>query len=62
MKWVKSGQYNRKVKILPLLGKDPFSLFISLSLSCCASGHALIHLGIQGRLDEKANQKIQGAI
>jgi len=45
------------VKILLLPGLALFTLFISFSLSCCASGQALIQLGIQGRFDEKKRSK-----
>jgi hypothetical protein len=45
------------VKILILPGKGSFTLFISFSLSCCASGQALIHLGVQGRLTKKKRSK-----
>ena len=51
------GNRNRKVKVLLLLSKDSSGLFISFPLSCFASGQALIHLGVQGRLDEKKRSK-----
>jgi hypothetical protein len=57
MKRIELGYHYRKVKILLLPGKEPFSLFISFSLSCCASGQALIHLGVQGRLAKKKRSK-----
>jgi len=40
-----------------LFGKGSLSFFISFSLSCCASGQALIHLGVQGRLAKKKRSK-----
>jgi hypothetical protein len=45
------------VKILLWFGKRSFSLFISFSLSYSASGQALIHLGVQGRLAKKKRSK-----
>jgi hypothetical protein len=51
------GKLNQKGKIYFYSAKNLLASSFLFPLSCFASGQALIHLGVQGRLDEKKRSK-----